>query len=418
MDIKQENIDDLNAQVTIKIEPADYEKSVKSVLDNHRKQMTLQGFRPGKVPFGVAKKMYGKAVLAEELNKLLSENLNSHIKENELNILGQPIPKDQEELQLDFEKTFEFSYELGLAPNFEVSINDKDKFTKYKIIVDDELLNKYVVDFQRRHGQSEEVQFVGDTDMIYGTLFECDKSGTRKEGGVHNHTTIAVEYVDDKASKDKLVGLKVQETLVVEPAKLCKGDADLSAMIGVPVNQLSDLSKHFELRVDSIHKIDPHEINQELFDKVFNPGAVSTEEEFRLKITDDLTKYLEGDSDKKLRRDIQDKLIDKLKLELPDEFLKRWLLESGSQNPEKPITQADIDKEYDDYSRMLRTQLIESEIAKSNEIKVEFTDIEARVKESIKAQFQSFGQPEVDDEMLNQFAQNFLQKEEEVQKNL
>ncbi|MBT3647610.1 MAG: trigger factor [Flavobacteriales bacterium] len=416
MDIKQENIDDLNAQVTIKIEPADYEKSVKSVLDNHRKQMTLQGFRPGKVPFGVAKKMYGKAVLAEELNKLLSENLNSHIKENELNILGQPIPKDQEELQLDFEKTFEFSYELGLAPNFEVSINDKDKFTKYKIIVDDELLNKYVVDFQRRHGQSEEVQFVGDTDMIYGTLFECDKSGTRKEGGVHNHTTIAVEYVDDKASKDKLVGLKVQETLVVEPAKLCKGDADLSAMIGVPVNQLSDLSKHFELRVDSIHKIDPHEINQELFDKVFNPGAVSTEEEFRLKITDDLTKYLEGDSDKKLRRDIQDKLIDKLKLELPDEFLKRWLLESGSQNPEKPITQADIDKEYDDYSRMLRTQLIESEIAKSNEIKVEFTDIEARVKESIKAQFQSFGQPEVDDEMLNQFAQNFLQKEEEVQK--
>jgi len=129
-----------------------------------------------------------------------------------------------------------------------------------------------------------------------------------------------------------------------------------------------------------------------------------------------LTKYLEGDSDKKLRRDIQDKLIDKLKLELPDEFLKRWLLESESQNPEKPITQADIDKEYDDYSRMLRTQLIESEIAKSNEIKVEFTDIEARVKESIKAQFQSFGQPEVDDEMLNQFAQNFLQKEEEVQK--
>lgn len=416
MDIKQENIDELNARVTIKIEPSDYEKSVKSILDNHRKQMTLQGFRPGKVPFGVAKKMYGKAVLAEELNKLLSENLNTHIQSNELNILGQPIPQDQEELQLDFEKTFEFSYQLGLAPTFEVSLNDKDKFTKYKILVDDELMDKYVVDFQRRFGKSEEVDVVGATDMIYGTLFECDKSGKRMEGGVHNHTTIAVEYVDDKASREKLVGLKVEETLVVEPAKLCKGDADLSAMIGVPVSQLDELSKHFELRVDSIHKIEPHEINQALFDQVFSPGAVSSEDEFKAKIKEDLSKYLEGDSDKKLRRDIQDKLLEKLKLELPDEFLKRWLLESGSQNPEKPITQDDIEKEYEDYSRMIRVQLIESELAKSNDIKVEFKDIEERVKESIKAQFQSFGQPEVEEEMLNQFAQNFLQKDEEVRK--
>ena len=415
MNVTQENIDELNAKVKITIEPKDYEPAVRSVLDSHRKKMTLQGFRPGKVPFGVAKKMYGKAVLAEELNKILSDNLNNHIRENDINIIGQPLPQDIEDLELDFEKTFEFNYDLGIAPSFEVDLTAKDKFNKFKIVVDDELIDKYVKDFQRRHGNSTEAEKVGDTDMIYGTVFELEK-GERKENGLHNHTTIALDYVENKEAKKKLIGKAKGDAVKIEPSKYAKGEADLSQMLGVPVSELAELSKEFELVIESIHNIDMAPLNPELFDKVLGPGVAKTEEEFRDKISLDLEKYLEGDSEKKLRRDIHDKLLDRLKLALPDEFIKRWLLDQGANNPEKPITQEDIEREYDDYSRMLKIQLIEGQIAKQNEIKVEFTDIQDRVKENIKAQFASFGQGEVADDMLDQFAQNFLQKEEEVRK--
>ncbi|MEQ9188175.1 MAG: trigger factor [Cryomorphaceae bacterium] len=416
MNIKQENIDELNAKVTITIEPVDYEPAVKTVLDNHRKKMTLQGFRPGKVPFGVAKKMYGKAVLAEELNRILSEKLNAHIRENEINIIGQPLPEDIEELVLDFSKTFEFNYELGIAPEFQVDLSVKDKFNKYKIKVDDGLIEKYLKDFQRRHGNSTESEVVGDTDLIYGSLYELSKDGKRKEGGHHNHTTVAMDYLENKDAKKKLIGKKKGDTVKVEPAKLAKGDVDLSQMLGLPVSELGQVGKEFELVIESIDNIELAPLNKELFEKVLGPGGAATEQEFRDKIALDLEKYLEGDSEKKLRRDIHDKLLERLKLELPDEFIKRWLLEQGSTNEEKPISQADIDREYHEYSRMLKIQLIEGQIAKQHELKVELPDIQARVKENIKAQFASFGQSEVAEEMLDQFAQNFLQKEEEVRK--
>lgn len=415
MNVTQENIDELNARLTIEVAPGDYEEPVKKVLNDYRKNMTLQGFRPGKVPFGVAKKMYGKAVLAEELNKIISEQLNKHIQDNELNILGQPLPVDQEELNLDFDKQFSFNYELGLAPTFEIDLSDKDKFPLYKIQVDDELIDKYVRDFQRRHGNSEEVETTTEKDMIYGSFYELDKSGERKEGGVHNHSTIVVEYVENKDAKANLIGLNVGQKITVEPAKLSKGEADMSSMLGVPVSELAELNKQFELTVDSIHRIDPHPLNKELFDKVLGPNVVETEEEFRQKVAEDLGKYLENDSDKKLRRDISDHLLDKLKLELPNEFLKRWLLENNRE-AEKPITQEDIDREYDDYSRFMKLQLIESRIASDNQIKVDYDEIQEHVKNQVRQQFAGFGQQEIGDDMVTQFAQNYLQKEEEVRK--
>lgn len=416
MDITQENVDALNAKITIKIEPADYESSVRSVLDQHRKKMNLQGFRPGKVPFGVAKKMFGKSVLADELNKILSDKLNEHIRSKELNIIGQPLPHDMDSLELEFDKTFVFNYDLGLAPEFEVELTAKDKFMKYKITVDNDLVDKYVKDFQRRHGNATEVEKVGEKDLIYGTLHELGKDGKRKEGGLHNHTTISVEFVDNKDAKKKLIGLDKGTVIQVEPAKLAKGEMDLAQMLGISIGELDGISKEFELKIDSIHNIDEHPLDAELFDKVLGPGVAKTAAEFRSKISLDLENYLQSDSEKKLRRDIHDKLLDRLKLQLPDAFIKRWLLDQGAQNPEKPITKSDIDKEYDDYSRMLKLQLIEAQIAKQNEIKVGIDDIKARVKANIKKQFESFGQGDVDDAMLEQFAQNFLQREEEVRK--
>ena len=415
MNVTQENIDELNAKVIIEIGPEDYEEPVNNVLNDYRKKMNLQGFRPGKVPFGVAKKMYGKAVLAEELNKLLSDNLNEHIKTNALEILGQPIPEDQDELSLDFNHKYAFTYELGLAPKFSVDLSAKDKFLKYKIAVDEELVEKYVMDFKRRFGKSEEVETTTEQDMIYGTFYEVDKTGNKVEGGFHNHSTVVIDYIDNKEAKKKLLGLKVEDTLLVEPSKLSRGNADLSAMLGISVSEIGNYPKQWLLKIESIHRIEPHDLNQELFDQVLGPGTVSSEKEFRSKIAEDLEKQLAVDSDKKLRRDISEKLMDKLALQLPNEFLKKWLLLNG-QNAEKPVTQEDIDREYSEYSRYLQLQIIESQIAKDHDIKVDFPEIQERVKVNIKAQFASFGQQEMDDKMLDQFAQNFLQKEEEVRK--
>lgn len=415
MNITQENPDTLNAIITIAIEPADYNDAVKKVLDNHRKQAKMQGFRPGKVPFSVVKKMYGKSVLADELNKILSEQLQNHIKENELRLLGQPLPRDMEQMELELEKSFTFQYDLGLAPQFDVNLTDKDKFPYLAIKVDDELLQKYFRDFQRRYGDSHEVEVVSEKDMIYGTFRELDKAGERKEGGVSNHSTVVVEYVENKDARQKLIGLKKGELVTVEPSKLSKGDADLSAMLGVPAGDLDELSKKFELEIESIHHVHPHELNTELFDKVLGSGAAKDEEEFKTKVAEDLTKHLKADSDKKLKRDITDFLLEKLKLELPDEFLKRWLVEANS-NEEKQVTAEEIERDYDEYSRYLKGQLIESKIAEENDIKVEFPEIEAAAKVNIRKQFESYGQQELPDDMLNNFAQNFLQNEEQVRK--
>ncbi len=415
MNITQENPDALNATVTIQIEPADYNEPVKKVLESYRKQAKLQGFRPGKVPYSVVKKMYGKAVLAEELNKILSEKLQSHIRDNDLKLLGQPMPKDQEQVNLDLEESFKFEYEIGLAPEFEANLTDKDKFPIFKIKVDDELIDKYVRDFQRRHGDSHEVEVVSENDMIYGTFRELDKAGELKDGGVQNQSTVAIEYVENKDAQKKLIGLKKGDKAVVEPAKLSKGDADLSAMLGVPAGDLDELSKKFELEVESIHHVHPHELNTELFDKILGPGAVTTEEEFRAKIAEDLDKNLKTDSEKKLKRDIQDYLQEKLKLELPDEFLKRWLVEANSSE-EKQITLEDIERDYDEYSRFLKGQLIESRIAEENSLKVEYPEIEDAARMNIRRQFESYGQQELPDDMLNNFVQNFLQNEEQVRK--
>lgn len=416
MNITQENINELNARVTIEISPEDYKEKVITMLDNHRKKMSMPGFRPGKVPFSVAQKMYGKGVLAEELNRLLTDKLNGHIQENKLNILGQPIPETIEDLELDFTKTFVFNYDLGLAPEFDINLSNKDKFVKYKINVDEELVNKYVRDFQRRYGKSEEKDEVAEKDMIYGTFWELDKEGKRKEGGVHNHSTIVVEYIENAAAKKKLIGAKKGDIIVVEPSKLSKGEADLSAMLNVPAAALEELSSKFDLKIDSVHSIEPHELNQALFDRVVGPGVVTTEEEFRAKITADLSNYLANDSDRKLRRDITDELLTKLNLQLPDEFLKRWLLDSGAQNQERPITAEDIEREYDEYARYLKVQLIETKLATNSDIKVEPQEITEHIKNQVRAQFASFGQQEIAEDLVNQFAQNYLQNQEEVRK--
>lgn len=371
----------------IAITAADYNEAVGKKLEEYRRKMNLQGFRPGKVPMGVAKKMFGKSVLAEELNKLLSEKLDEHIKQQQpRKLMGYPLPSSREQLNVELDQNFEFSYDLAFAPDFTIDLGQKDKFTWYKILADSKLVEKHVLDYQRRHGQSEEVEIATEADMIYGSLYELDKSGNRKTGGVHNHTTVAIGYVENKEARQKLMGAAKGTKFTVEPAKLCSNDADLSQMLNVPVYELADLNKHFELTVESIHRITLAELNSELFDKVLGPGAATTEAEFRERIAADLAKYFDTEADRKFYRDVTDRLLEKLKLELPDAFLQRWLVVQSSEG-EKPITAEEVAKDYDDYARYMRVSLIESKISAEQHLHISLEEVKEFYMTNLKQRF-------------------------------
>lgn len=414
MDIVQENIDNLNATLSIKIAPADYEAPVKKVLLDYQKKANMPGFRPGKVPFGMIKKMYGNSVLADEINKILVDNLYKHIEDNKLPVLGNPLPKDEDQITIDInnDKDLEFKYDLAFAPEFEVNLTEKDKFNKYKITIDDELINKYIKDIAKRYGKVGENETSTENDMISGEFNELDDKGNLLEGGIKHTSTIALEFVDDKKVQKELLGLKKEETITVDPFKVSKGRADMAAMLNISKPKAEKLTSKFSFTVKHIYSVQPAEVNQELFDKAFGPGSVQSEDEFKVRIADELTKALTEDSDKFLKKEVADSLMDKLKLQLPDAFLKRWLLET---NKEK-LTAEKVEEEYDEYAKSLRWQLIENKIIENNGIKVSADEAKERAKELFRMQMAQYGYPEVEDEQLEEAAKNILGKQEDAKR--
>ncbi len=409
MDIKQEKIDDLNAVISITVTPEDYTEKVNSVLKSYRAKANLPGFRKGKVPFGVVKKMYLDGVMAEEVNKMLVDNLYKYIETEKLQVLGNPIPgKDEHQREsLKEGETFEFKYDIGLSPKFEIGLSNKFKMDYYKIKVDDELVDKYVKDLTRRYGSIMDVKKVGATDMVNASLNELDSKGNKVEGGMHSHASIALEYLEKESAKKALIGKGLEDTLVVNPRDYSKGDADLAAMLNIDKKAVDSVGKKFELVIKKIHQVTPCEVNQEFFDKLFGPGTVKTEEEFRKRLAEDLEKTLENDSDKLLVKHLFEKLNDKLKIQLPAEFLKRWLTLSN-----KEVSAEDIEKDFDGFIENMKRQLIENQIITETELKVEFAEAMERTKSLFAQQMAQYGS-EVTDEDITKAAQNYLSKNEE-----
>lgn len=409
MDIKQEKIDDLNAVISITVTPEDYTEKVNSVLKSYRAKANLPGFRKGKVPFGVVKKMYIDGVMAEEVNRMLVDNLYKYIETEKLQVLGNPIPGKDETVRESLKEgeTFEFKYDIGLSPKLEIGLSNKFKMDYYKIKVDDELIDKYVKDLTRRYGSIMDVTKVDESDMVNASLNELDSKGNKVEGGIHSHASIALEYLENDKAKKALIGKGLEDKLVVDPRDYSKGDADLAAMLHIDKKDVGNVGKKFELIIKKIHQITPCEVNQEFFDKLFGPDAVKSEKEFREKLGEDLAKTLENDSDKLLVKHLFEKLNEKHKIDLPAEFLKRWLVLSN-----KDVAADEIEKDFEGFLENMKRQLIENQIITEAELKVEFDEALDRTKALFAQQMAQYGS-EVNDEDITKAAQNYLAKNEE-----
>ena len=413
MDVKIENIDALNAVMTVKISNEDYEGPYNTSLKKYRNQVQLPGFRKGHIPTAVIKKKYGPSILAEEIDKLLSESINNHINDNKINILGNPLPKNDENLQIDWKNPgdFEFEYELGIAPDFELNLPGRDKYAYHKVKVDDKLINKQIEDFARRYGKLSLVDEAGEKDMIMASFKELDTNDQVVEEGFSHSSTVSVEFVEDKKTKKKLIGLKASDELLIDPRLLSKSEADMAAMLGIDKERAEAYNRNVNLKVTEVKRLEPANVDQGLFDKILGEGEVKTEEEFRTRISADLENMFKGDSDRIFKKTVSDTMIKKLKLNLPDDFLKRWILATN-----KEATEDQLNKEYEQYAKGLKWQLIENKIIRDNDIKVESDEVLARTKELLGSQYSQYGMMIPPDEELTKAAQNVLSNQEETRK--
>jgi len=412
MNITQEKVDDLNAIIKVQLNQADYQEKVDKILKDHRKKANVPGFRQGHVPMGMIKKMVGTNVIVDEINKILSESLQNYLTEEKLDVLGSPLPKLEDQNAIDWEnqKDFEFKYEVGLAPQFKIEINDKFKFNTYKIKVAEKDVNKYIADVAKRYGKMTNPAIAAAEDMLFGKFEELDGKGEIVEGGISNSSVIIIEAVTDKKLQKSLVGAKAGDVFNLDPKKISEHETDQASALGVDTTQLKSIIAKFKYTVEKINHVTPAAINQDLFDKVFGPKTVNSEEEFISKISDELSKGLSVDSDRKLKADIQNKLIEKLKLSLPNEFLKKWIVASN----EKPILPEQVDAEYDEYAKSLTWQLIENKIIKENNITVSNEEVIEHTKGLLAQQMAGMGLPANNDDELTETANRVLQNKEEA----
>ncbi len=412
MNITQENIDELNAVLKVKVVADDYLPKVESALKEHQKKASVPGFRPGKVPTGMIKKMYGKSILVDEINKLLNDSLYKYLHENKIEVLGNPLPKADSQIDWDNQKDFEFLYEMGLAPKFNVELSAKDKFAFKTVKIDEELVNKYVTDVAKRYGKVEQVEVAAANDLLTGDFVELDANGEILPGGVFKTGSLFLERVKDENVKKQLIGLKKDDKVVLESQKIFESPADLAALLGIDQAAAAAFTAKLQFSVKSVSHLAPAEINQEFFNKIYGEGVVSSEEEFRAKVRQELATMFVNDSDRKFYNDVVEHLMNKINFDLPKDFLKRWIVAVN----EKPVTVEQVEAEFDGYAKGLKWQLIENKLIKENNIQVTKEEVIDHTKELILEQFGKYNPTPMSDEELNQTAQRVLANEEEAKK--
>jgi trigger factor len=404
MNITKEQVDALNAVVTVAITKEDYKTKVEKVLADYRKNASIPGFRKGAVPMSLIQKQYGKAVLLDEVNKLLQTSLNDYLVEEKLDILGNPLPKVTEDFNWDADD-FKFEFELGLAPEFTVDLGAKNKITKFNIVADDTLLDEQIERIQKQFGKLVAKDTVEAGDDIVGTF-------TNEEKGINNRTTITTEIFKAKKEAKKFIGKKVGDVVTVSTKGLFDDDHKLMDYLAVGHDDVHGLDIEVNFTIEEINTHDKAELNQELFDKLFGEGAVSSVEEVKAKIKEDAEQQFAQQADQKFLNDVTEFLIAETKFDLPGEFLIKWLQTAG----ENPLTAEQAEEEYKKSENGLRYQLIEGKVIANNNLQITFDDLKAYTATVIKKQMAQFGQLNPTDEDVDGIVARVLSNKDEVKR--
>lgn len=411
MNITKENIDELNAVLKVKVEKTDYEEKVNDTLKDYKKRANIPGFRPGKVPFGMVKKMYGKAIMLEEVNKLLSESVSKYIFDEKLKILGDPLPNEekQEMIDWDTQEDFEFIFDLGLVPEFEFKMSKRDKVPYYSIAVEDKFIDETVQNHTRRFGKTEPTEAIEDNELLKGILVQLDAEGNILEGGIlKEDAMLSLEVMKNDEIKEKFKGLKIQDEIKFDLKKAYPSEVEIASLLGIDKEVAATIENEFKLTITEITKFVASEVNQELFDQVYGKDEVKSVEEFRNKIKEEIAVNFDKESDYKLAIDVKDKFVEKTKMDLPEEFLKRWLRYSN-----KEVTDEQIENDFANFADGLKWTLIKEKLIQENELKVEEEEILEYSKELTLMQFRQYGMATIPDEQLEQYAKEILKKEDE-----
>jgi trigger factor len=412
MNISQQSLSDLSAIIIINVKPEDYRPAVEKALKKYAHSAQVPGFRPGKVPAGMIKKMYGKGILVEELNNMLSESLTRYIYENKLMVLGSPLPIDMEKERVwEDGEEFEFQYEIGLAPNVEVNVGNIPAIPYYLAKVDDKMVDDDINDMRRRYGKYSNPEVSEENHILYGEFDELYENGEVKEVGNKTATTLAIEMIKDAEHRAPFIGLKKDDSVVFNPMDAMSHEAEVAAMLKVEKSSPA-MNANYKFTVKSINRIDKADLNQEFFDKIYGEGVAKSEEEFRGKVREGIVAYFERMSESKLKKDIRNIFLEELDIPLPDDFLKRML--KASAEKKKDDHQHDIDHEYYHMAEDLRWSLIRSYFAKENNLTVSEEEVKQAARVMAREQFVQYGYYDMPDDKIEEVAKSYYSERGDI----
>jgi trigger factor len=413
MNITREQINDLNGVIRVNIEKSDYESKVEKALKEYRKKANMPGFRPGMVPLGLIKKMYGKAALVEEVNTILTQELSKYLVDEKLNILGEPLPNDdkQKEIDWDNDTDFEFIFDIGFAPESKVSFDKRSKFTQYSVTVTDEMIDDQVKAYANRFGENKSTDIVEETGTLRGNITQLDAEGNEAENGIKvEMALISVDVIKDEEIKKSFVGKKIDDEVVFDIKKAYPNNVEISYLLNIEKEAAENVEGNFKITIKEINTFVPAEVNTDLFKNIYGDDTeIADEKAFREKVAAEISEAFRSSIDYKFATDTREQLVSKSKMEFPVEFLKRWLKATN-----KDITDEQIEAEFEMFLTDLKWQIIKEDIIKENELKVEENEVMDLAKEVAAAQFRQYGMFNVPDEHLDGFAKQMLSKKEDV----
>ncbi|HUH26096.1 MAG TPA: trigger factor [Flavobacterium sp.] len=403
MNITRNNVDALNAVITIDLVKADFEEKVAKVLTDYRKNANIPGFRKGQVPMSLVKKQYGQAILFEEVNKLLQDNLSNYLNEEKIDILGNPIPVAKD---IDWEAdTLSFDFELGLAPEFTVDLTAGKNLTKYQIVADETMINEQLEYIQKQYGKlvSKEKSEEGDDIRV---------KVANEEEGIENETTFNIADIRTKTNQKKFIGKKVGDVVTISTKGLFEDEHKLMNVLNVDHDKVDGLDVEVNFTIEEISTQEKAELNQEFFDKLFGEGKVTSEDELKARIKEDAEKQFAQQAEQKFMNDAVEVLVENTKFDLPKEFLIKWLQTAG----ETVLSEEQATEEYTKSESGLRYQLIEGKVISDNGLQITFDEIKDYTSGLIKDQMAQFGQLEPTEEDVTNIVSRVLSNQEEVKR--